>query len=67
MEYITDNLNLVNEKLCTSAGSGLLILMLEKRHCLCLTSNTGAIDMKMDGSVVEEKKIYENAGFNILF
>ena len=43
----------------TGAGSGLLISMLEKLNLFHLTSlnNAGAIDVKMDGSVLEEKII----------
>ena len=37
------NLNLIDQTLQTGAGTGLLI-----------SSNTGAIDVKMDGSVLEE-------------
>ena len=36
----------------TGAGSGLLIAVLEKLSWFCLTV---AIDVKIDGSVVEEK------------
>ena len=49
------NLNLIYETLWTGAGGGLLISMLEKRNYR--SNNTGAINVKIDGSVLEEKSI----------
>ena len=31
------------------------------------SNNAGAIDMKMDGSVLEEKSSFKDAGFDFLF
>ena len=43
--------------LWSGAGSGLLILMLEKTRLVWFeqSNNTGAIDVKMDGSVLKAK------------
>ena len=45
------------QDITTGAGSGLLISMLEKLNWFYLTSlvNTGVIDVKVVGSVLEEK------------
>ena len=53
------NLNLAYERLWTGAGSGLLILMLVKTQLVSFdrSNNTGAIDVKIDGSVLEEKHL----------
>ena len=53
------NLNLIYETLWTGARSGLLILMLGK---LNWSDNTGAIDVKIDGSVLEEKSSFKVLG-----
>ena len=57
------NLNQVYKTHLTGAGSGLLVSMLEKIQLVSFnqSNNTGAIDMKMDGSVLEK-----NSYFNIL-
>ena len=52
------NLNLIDETLWTGAGSGLLISMLGKQ-----SNTTGAIGVKMDGSVLEEKSFFKMLGF----
>ena len=44
------------------AESGLMISMLKKLNWLCLTGNTGAFDVKMDGSVLEEKSPFKMLG-----
>ena len=48
----------------TGAGSGLLISMLEKTHLVLFdrSKNAGAIDVKMDGSVLEEKTSFKMLG-----
>ena len=58
------NLNLIYETLWTGAGSGLLISMLEKLNCFFFgrSNNTGSIDVKMDGSVLEEKSYFKMLG-----
>ena len=58
------NLNLIYETLWTGAGSGLLISMLEKLNCFFFgrSNNTGSIDVKMDGSVIEEKSYFKMLG-----
>ena len=58
------NLNLIYEMLWTEAGSGLLISVLEKLlNSFCLTSLiTVAIDVKLDGSVLEEKSAFKMLG-----
>ena len=55
------NLNLIYETLWTWAGSGFLISMLEKLQLVSIDwyDTTGAIDVKMDGSVVEEKSSFK--------
>ena len=53
------------ETVWTGAGSSLLISMLEKLNWFRLTGFvllTGAIDMKMDGSVLEEKSSFKMLG-----
>ena len=54
-------LNLICETLWTGAGSCLLISMLEKTQLVSFdwSSNTGAIDVKMDGTVLEEKSSFK--------
>ena len=56
------NLNLIYKALCTGARSGLLISMLEKLSLLDRSNNTGAIDVKMDGSLLEEKSSFKMLG-----
>ena len=57
------NLNLIYEILWTGAGSGMLISMLEKRLILFDRFNyTGAIDVKMSGSVLKEKSSFMMLG-----
>ena len=59
------NLNLTYKTLWTGAGSGFLISMLAKKTQLVLfdwSKNTGAIDAKMDGSVLEEKACFKMLG-----
>ena len=53
------NLNLAYERLWNGAGSGLLILMLVKTQLVSFdrSNNTGAIDVKIDGSVLGEKHL----------
>ena len=53
------NLNLIYKTLWTGTGSGLLISMLKK---LNWSNNTGAIDVKMDGSIFEEKSSLKMLG-----
>ena len=49
----------MDKTLWTGAGSGLLISMLEKLIWFCLT---GAIDVKMNGSVLDEKSSFKMLG-----
>ena len=58
------NLNMTYETLWIGAGSGLLISMLEKTQLVSFDQpkNTGAIDVKMDGSVLEEKLSFKTLG-----
>ena len=58
------NLNLIYETLWTGAGSGLLISTVEKLVSFDQFNNTGAIDVKMDGSVLEEKSSFKMRGLN---
>ena len=44
---------------CDHAGIGLLISMLEKLNLFDWSNNTGAIDLKMHGSVLEEKSSFK--------
>ena len=53
------NLNLIYETLWTGARSGLLISMLGKLNWFCLTDS---IDVKMDGSFLEEKSSFKMLG-----
>ena len=53
------NLNLIYERLLTGVRSGLLISMLGKLNCF---NNNGYIDVKMDGSVLEEKSSFKMLG-----
>ena len=50
------NLNLIYETLWTGTGSGLLTSVLEKTLLVWFdwSYNTGAVYVKMDGSVIEE-------------
>ena len=58
----TLNLNLIYETLWAGARSGLLISMLGKLN-FCLTGLfTGSIDVKMDGSFLEEKPSFKMLG-----
>ena len=54
------NLNLIYETLWTGAGSGLLILILERLNW------TSAIDVKIDESVLEEKSYFNMLGLTFL-
>ena len=55
--------HLIEKTLWTGAGSGLLISMLEKLMAsFDRSKNTGAIDLKMDGSVLEEKSYFKMLG-----
>ena len=57
------NLNLIYETLWTGARSDLLISMLGKLNWFHLISLiTGSIDVKMDGSVLEEKSSFKMLG-----
>ena len=58
--------NLRYKTLWTGAGSSLLLLMLEKLLLVSFDSsnNTDAIDVKMDGSVLEEKLSFKMLGFS---
>ena len=58
------NLNLICGTLLTGAGSGLLISMLEKRKQFLFdwSNDTGATDVKMDGSVLDEKSSFKMLG-----
>ena len=60
------NLNLIYETLWTGARSGLLMSVLGKLSLFRLTSlitlDTGAIDVKMDESVLEEKSSFKMLG-----
>ena len=49
------------------AGSGLLISILENLVSFDWSKNTGAIDVKMDGSVLEEKSPYKMLGLTLSF
>ena len=50
------NVNLIYETLWSRAGSGLLISMQEKLNWFYLNgNNTGATNVKIDGSVLEER------------
>ena len=53
------NLNLIYKTLWTGARNGLLISMLGKLNWFRLT---GSIDVKMDGSVLEEKSSFKILG-----
>ena len=55
------NLNLIYETLWTGVGSGLFISMLGKLS-FDQSNNTGAVDVKMDGSVCEEKSSFKMLG-----
>ena len=48
----------------TGAGSGLLISLLEKLKMILRdqSNNTGAVDVKMDRSVLEEKSSFKMLG-----
>ena len=54
---------MIYKTLWTRAGSGLLILMHEKFNWFCLTNNSGTIDEKRDGFVLEEKSSFKMLGF----
>ena len=57
------NLNLIYETLWTGLKSGLLMSMLGKLSWFCLTGLiTGSDDVKMDGSVLEEKSSFKMLG-----
>ena len=58
------NLNLIYKTLWTGAGSGLLISMLGKLNWFRFdrSNNTGAINVKMDRSVLEEKSSFKMLG-----
>ena len=52
-------LNLIFETLWTRVGSGLLTSMLEKLISFDRSNITGAVDVKMDASVLEEKSCFK--------
>ena len=54
---------MIYKTLWTRAGSGFLILMHEKFNWFCLTNNSGTIDVKRDGFVLEEKSSFKMLGF----
>ena len=56
------NLNLIYETLWTGARSGLLISMLGKLVLFDRSKNTGAIDVKMGGFVLEEQSSFKMLG-----
>ena len=60
------NLNLIYETLWTGAGSGLLISVLEKTQFVLFnqSNSTGAIDVKMGKSVLEEKSSFRLLWFS---
>ena len=55
------NLNLIYERQWTGAGSGLLISMPEKTQLVLFdqSNNAGAIDVKMDGFILQEKSSFK--------
>ena len=53
------NLNLIYETLWTGVRSGLLISMLGKLVLFDRSNNNGSTDVKMDGSVLEEKSSFK--------
>ena len=53
---------MICETLWTGAGSTLLISMVEKLNWFDWSNNAGAIDVKMDGSVLEEKSSFKMLG-----
>ena len=59
------NLNVIYKTLWTGVRSGLLISMLEKLSWFSFdwSSNNGSINVKMDGSVLEEKSSFKILGF----
>ena len=56
------DLNLIYKTLWPVAGSGLLISMLEKLVSFGQSNYTGAIDVKIDGPVLEEKSPFKMLG-----
>ena len=60
------NLNQLCEALWAGAVTGLLISMLKNLN-LFWSNNTGAVDVKMDGSVFEEKSSSKMLGFFVSF
>ena len=56
------NLNLIYETLWTGARNGLLISMLGNLVLFDRSNNTGAIDVKMGGSVLEEQSSFKMLG-----
>ena len=63
------NLNLIFKTLWTEAGSGLLFSMLEKTQLVLFDrfNNTGAIDVKMDGSVLKKKSSFKKLRLPFFF
>ena len=59
------NLNLTYETLCTGAGTALLTSMLEKLVLFDRSDNTGAINVKIDGSAVKEKSSFKMLEFSL--
>ena len=62
------NLNLIYDTLWTGAGSGLLIDFNAGKTPLVSfgwSNNTGAIDVKMEGSVLEEKSSFKMLGLTL--
>ena len=59
------NLNLIYETLSSRARSDLLTSMLQKLNFFSFerSNNSGAVDLKMDGSVLEEETSFKILGF----
>ena len=58
------NLNLIYETLWIGIGYILLISVLEKSILFDQSNNSGAIDVKMDGAVLEEKSSFKMLGLS---
>ena len=58
------NLNLIYETLWTGVRSGLLIFNAGKNQLVSFerSNNNGSIDVKMDGSILEEKSSFKMLG-----
>ena len=63
------NLNLIYERQWTGAGSGLLISMPEKTQLVLFdqSNNAGAIDVKMDGFILQEKSSFKMLALSFFF